>query len=257
MILVHDIVPIRRPNRLKITTEMTGVPWNQTLTANFVSVHFQMDVFFQPHGTGRFADYNTTSLSYNTTNQLLAFEFEKCFLIDGVPFCNDQYYATEETSIGPFTEPLNLYFPVGVALCDPAFGKWNHAVYDPQLVSVFLSVPPPDSDPTSPIAKSNKAVLIAVPLVVGIIVVAVIVFVILVFNVPALKARFTPARLTTREVGGRSTAAAPQTHYAPPKASPSTVASSTAATTAGPAGAATQAAPKASGGWTKSAKPAS
>lgn len=238
------------------------MPWNETLVANFLSIHLSMLVYFQAGGYGAFADYNTTTLSYNTSSLALEFEFEKCFLVDGVPFCNEQVYGTPEMTIGPFSSDLALNFPIGVAVCDRSFGRWNHAIYDPQFSSLFLT--PPDSPavaPNSPTAKSNRVVQIVVPVVVCVIVAAVVVFIILVFNVPALKARFTPGRLSSLEAeeaasGKKSRSkhsSGASTHsYAPPA---TTQASSVVATPAA-APAAVQPTRTTTGGWTKSAKPA-
>jgi hypothetical protein len=241
----------KSPDRLKITHELNNFPWQdpQPITngsASFLSLHFDVALAFPP-GTGYYIQNDTTTLSYTSYppySQLIYFEFEKCWMVDGVPWCSslDDPNGAFRTDLEfPQTIPSKT-FQLGSLLCADHFGHWQDAVYDPQMAILFSlnSDPlPSDSNPAS--AKRSNTIPIAAGVTVAIVLVVCAVALVTVLAVPSLKARFIPSS---------GFVSPPQSKSNGNGKNPSGVSNNTSSTLKE----SHTDAPKASG-WTKSSKP--
>jgi hypothetical protein len=181
------------PDRLKITVEVGGVPWNTSTPASFVSLHFDIQFTLQAGGFVTYSDNNVTSIAFNTSRRMVEFVFEKCYLIDGVPFCGNQIFTTPPTTFGPFDFNLLFSLPVGVDFCNHNFGHWDNAIYDPQLTSLYFQSQSNPATPDSPTARSiRRNWVIPVAVVVSIIVVVIITVVLAAIFIPSVKTFFRP-----------------------------------------------------------------
>jgi hypothetical protein len=190
-------VILESPNRLKVSIDVTGVPWNASLWKPFISLHFQFASTLPAGGVGRSSDdrYGSRFL-FNTSKQFLGFDFEKCFMIDGIPSCSNQDVSGDDFTLGPVLEDFPFSFHTGVPFCENHFSRWNYLIYDPTLASLFTVLPTDENvdnpQVSAPAKRTNKAVLGAViGSVVGVAVVA-IVIAILATHVPAFKKCLRP-----------------------------------------------------------------
>lgn len=195
-------------DQLKITLEFINFPWVDDLasvnsSSSFISAHFLTSVNL-PAGLGYFrTTSDSVQFSFNTSSspkQSLFFEFEACWLVDGVPICSR---GDDVANSFPLTVPdgaqYNYAIPMGVPLCSSAVGHWQHSIYDPQM-SILFDADPTDSitTPATPTAAKQRQIvkIVAPVVVVGVILLAVI-FIVVVFNTPSLKAKFMPSRVET------------------------------------------------------------
>lgn len=214
-----------------MTMSFYNYPWSivdetySNSSKTYLSAHVNISTFLYPCINGTIADNrNASAADFSDGKQRMAFSFEKGFLIDGVPFTNNQTYDSRDKD---FVFPcegfdgIPLDVQLGIALCNrDGFGNWDQAVYDPQLVSIFLV-----DDQTN-----NKSTKPKYPLIVGMVFLGVILLTIgavgLILLVPALHKTFMPShfakKLTITETIYKAQTASPRPEStAVPKTSPS------------------------------------
>jgi len=140
-----------------------------------------------------------TKLSFESETQSLYFEFEKTFVMDGIPYASEQLYDGTPYQWNALQSDMDLLAHVGIGLCHTYFGQWSHAIYDPQLSALF-TVPPSDSPAPSNnnnSSKQNNIVRIVAPVVVVAVVLIIAALILAVRFSPSLQERFLPSRLGT------------------------------------------------------------
>jgi hypothetical protein len=152
-------------------------------------------------GIGQMLDGNSSKLDFATLDeptQSLFYEFEKAYLMDGVPKRNlkgrDAHNVLDLSFLPPNTVvPTDLW--ASVPICDITGGHFQSVIYDPQLSSLFKLKPAePSATPSNtPLAKSNRVTIIVASTVVGSVVIALAAFVLAAWNVPKLRAKVIPS----------------------------------------------------------------
>jgi hypothetical protein len=228
-------------DRVKITVKMEEIPWIGDSSvpaqeATFLSLHFKLDVSVIPC-TYAFCDAVTTSITINATEaplQQLRGEWEKYFILDGVPWYTSE--VRRDCELGSFegTFPVSLW--VGIPLCSSLYGHYRELIYDPTLASSFILDDPtiPDSPGNQPLAKTNKIAVIVGASVGGFVFVALIVFVALFILAEPVRNAILPSTKPIATVKAKSnrqmTSSAAASSGSVVNSSPSQAASATSST---------------------------
>lgn len=190
---------IHSANRLKSTAKFSNFPWSQPWsgsneTTQFISAHFQLDMTLKAGGQGFYEDtQRKTTMRFSTAEQKMEFEFEKGYLVDGIPFNSDQSISGPPVNFSNILNDIPLSTHIGIGICSQYFGHWREAIYDPQLSSIFLQPPSPNT-PESPTEQKHRYIAAIVGSVVAVVVVAAIVAtIIVVVRSPSLKAKCMPS----------------------------------------------------------------
>lgn len=123
----------------------------------------------------------------------MEFEFEKGYLVDGVPYDTSQSIPGDPDKFEGLLNDVPLSTHIGIGICSEYFGQWREALYDPQMSSVFLQ-PPTLNTPESPTQQKDRHIAaIVAPIVVGLVVVIIAVIIVVVIRSPYLKAKCMPS----------------------------------------------------------------
>jgi len=197
--------------RVKITVKVIDFPWLGTpglpgSQSSFLSLHFRMKVDVVPC-TFSYCDAFSTSVVINSTNlprQQLVGEWEKYFITDGVP-----RYVSDRNSpcvTGDFIGYFPATWVIGIPICDNTIAHYREMIYDPTLASTFaLDATNPETNPNSPLAKSNKTTVIVASSVASIVFVAIIVFVMLFIFVEPIRNTIMPSTVSVSSAMSKGT----------------------------------------------------
>lgn len=175
----------------------TNFPWTMdNVTSNstspYLSTHVVISTIIPACVTGYFNDTTEHSgASFSNGKQEVAFWFDKIFLIDGVPFNNNQSLDGSGGTLNRQCdlEPIPYSWSLGLALCVlEGFGVWEEAIYDPTLSSIFLISEEPLSTRKSHYPLIVGMVILGVIILVGIIILLVLFF-------PPMIKQFMPSRM--------------------------------------------------------------